>query len=678
MKPSTEKRLFQYALTSKKYILIGLVCLIIAVGLELTGPFIAKRVIDNHIVGIQTNWTQVEEQHDTDTIRFNGMFLKRADRLTDQDQLVSQHTLLQSGKNFYLVNQEVPPNSSVQSANDDRITISYNNTTEQINGIKLNVSDLYTFFQPEISPIVLLLGLYLGLILIASIFQYFKTYLLQVSANKIIQRMRNDVFQRVEELPMNYFVKRPAGKIVARVTNDTEAIKELYVKVLETFVNGFVYMTGIFVALFLLNASLATICLIVIPILFVWMKLFKKYASKYNRVIRSTNSEINASINESIQGMPIIQAFRRTNETQGEFEQLNTRHYVYQKKMIVLSALTSFNLVNALRGVAFVAFIWFFGSNALSGGSLITAGVLYAFVDYLTRLFEPMTQIVNQLPQLEQARVAGARVFELLDEKGEKIEQLEMNRIKGDVLFDNVSFAYEKDDYILKNVNFHVKPGETVAFVGHTGSGKSSIMNLLFRFYDPQKGSIKIDGMETSTLTRQQVRHHIGIVLQDPFIFTGTVLSNITLNDPAITREKAIAALKAVGADQFIERLPNQYDEPVGENGSEFSTGQRQLLSFARALAFDPAILILDEATANIDTETEGLIQEAMKVLAKGRTMLVIAHRLSTIQHADEIIVLERGQIIEKGTHQELLQQRGNYYQMYKMQQGTSNKIPAV
>ncbi|WP_208590226.1 ABC transporter ATP-binding protein [Gracilibacillus suaedae] len=678
MKPSTEKRLFQYALTSKKYILIGLVCLIIAVGLELTGPFIAKRVIDNHIVGIQTNWTQVEEQHDADVVHFNGMFLKRTDRLTDQDHMINQYTLLQSGKNFYLVDQEVPPNSSVQTANDDLITISYNNTTEQVNGTQLTVSELYKFFQPEIKPIVLLLGLYLGLILIASIFQYFKTYLLQVSANKIIQRMRNDVFQRVEELPMNYFVKRPAGKIVARVTNDTEAIKELYVKVLETFVNGFVYMTGIFVALFLLNASLATICLIVIPILFVWMKLFKKYAGKYNRVIRSTNSEINASINESIQGMPIIQAFRRTNETQGEFEQLNSRHYTYQKKMIVLSALTSFNLVNALRGVAFVAFIWFFGSNALSGESLITAGILYAFVDYLTRLFEPMTQIVNQLPQLEQARVAGARVFELLDEKGEKIGKLEMNRIKGDVLFDNVSFAYEKDDYILKNVNFRVKPGETVAFVGHTGSGKSSIMNLLFRFYDPQKGSIKIDSIDTSTLTRQQVRHHIGIVLQDPFIFTGTVLSNITLNDPAITRAKAIAALKAVGADQFIEKLPNQYDEPVGENGSEFSTGQRQLLSFARALAFDPAILILDEATANIDTETEGLIQEAMKILAKGRTMLVIAHRLSTIQHADEIIVLQRGQIIEKGTHQELLQQRGNYHQMYKMQQGTSNKIPAV
>lgn len=678
MKPSTEKRLFQYALTNKKYIIIGLLCLIVAVGLELTGPFIAKRVIDNHIVGIQTNWTQITENKDANTVELNGTFLKRADRLTNDDHVISQHTLLQSEKDYYLINDEVPANSLVQTVNNDTITISYNNTTEQVSGFQLKVSDLYTFFQPEIHPIILLLGLYLGLILIASVFQYLKTYLLQVSANKIIQRMRNDVFEHIEQLPMNYFVKRPAGKIVARVTNDTEAIKELYVKVLETFVNGFIYMTGIFIALFLLNSTLAAICLIVVPLLFIWMQLFKIYAGKYNRVIRSTNSEINASINESIQGMPVIQAFRRTKETQDEFEQLNTRHYVYQKKMIVLSALTSFNLVNALRGIAFVAFIWFFGSHSLSGETMITAGVLYAFVDYLTRLFEPMTQIVNQLPQLEQARVAGARVFELLDEKGEKIEKIEMNRIYGDVQFDNVSFAYENDNYILQNVSFHVQPGQTAAFVGHTGSGKSSIMNLLFRFYDHQKGTIKIDGVDTSTLSRQQVRHHIGIVLQDPFIFTGTVLSNITLNDPSISREKAIASLKAVGADQFIEKLPKQYDEPVGENGSQFSTGQRQLLSFARALAFDPAILILDEATASIDTETEGMIQEAMKVLAKGRTMLVIAHRLSTIQHADQIIVLERGKIIEKGTHEELLEQCGNYHQMYKMQQGASNKLPAV
>ncbi|SHM46341.1 ABC transporter ATP-binding protein [Gracilibacillus kekensis] len=670
MKPSTEKRLFQYALSRKKLIIIGLICLIIAVGLELTGPFIAKRVIDHHIVGIQTTWLEVEANSDTDTVDYKDSFFKREDRLKESDAILNEYTLVQSENNYYLVEGTISRHRSIEVIDDGRLKISYDQSTELIAGEQLSAGDLYTFFGPEVHPIILLLSLYLGLILIAAVFQYTKTYLLQISANKIIQKMRNDVFHHIEALPMQYFVNRPAGKIVARVTNDTEAIKELYVKVLETFVNGFIYMTGIFVALFLLNTTLASICLLLIPLLFVWMKLYKKYAGNYNYVIRTTNTDINGSINESIQGMPIIQAFRRTKETQQEFEVLNNRHFSYQKKLIVLNALTSFNLVNAIRGVAFVAFIWFFGSSSLTGESVITAGVLYAFVDYLTRLFEPITQIVNQLPQLEQARVAGARVFELLDEEDEEIHPIDSTTIEGDVKFENVGFAYTSNNYILHNISFHIKPGETAAFVGHIGSGKSSIMNLLFRFYDPQKGAIKIDGKDTSSLSKQQVRQNIGIVLQDPFIFTGTVLSNITLNDPTISREKAIASLKAVGADQFIEKLPKQYDETVGENGSEFSTGQRQLLSFARALAFDPSILILDEATANIDTETEGQIQEAMKVLAKGRTMLVIAHRLSTIQHADQIIVLERGNIIEKGTHHELLQLYGNYYQMFKMQQG--------
>lgn len=670
MKPSTEKRLLRYALSSKKTISIALICLIIAVGLELTGPFIAKTIIDNHIVGIETDWVQVEEQNDSNTIAYKDRFLKRSDRLQADDQVMDTYTFMQAGRHYYLIDDQIPLNSSIEVVNDESIAVTSNNSTETIAAEKVATRDLYRFFEPELNPIVWLLVLYVGLLLIAAIFQYMKTYLLQVHANKIIQRMRNDVFKKVEELPMQYFVKQPAGKILARVTNDTEAIKELYVKVLETFVNGFIYMTGIMIALFLLNKTLATICLILLPILLLFMMFYKKYAGKYNRVIRSVNSEINASINESIQTMPIIQAFRRTDERQAEFEQLNDRHFRYQKKMIALSALSSYNLVNAIRGIAFIGFIWYFGSRSFSVENVISTGLLYAFVDYLTRLFESLTQMVNQLPQLEQARVSAGRVFELLDEDTEVIDNKEIDRISGEVTFDNVSFGYEKDDYILKNVAFHVLPGQTVAFVGHTGSGKSSVMNLLFRFYDPQKGVIAIDGIDTATLTRQQVRQHIGIVLQDPFIFTGTVLSNITLDDPTIKREQAIAALKAVGADRFIEKLPKQYDEPVGENGSEFSTGQRQLLSFARALAFNPAILVLDEATANIDTETEGMIQQAMNILAEGRTMLVIAHRLSTIQHADQIIVLENGQIIEKGTHDQLIKEDGNYYQMFKMQQG--------
>lgn len=669
MKPSTEKRLVQYAMRNKKMIFFGLFCLLLAVALELTGPFIAKRLIDEHIVGIENHWMEVQDD-DNQTVEYQGRLFKRADRLSEQDEVIRKVTLLQAERSYYLIEEEVPLTGNRSLNNEGAVVIQTPEQTWTVAGEKLTLGALYRFFSPEVQPIIWLLVLYMGLIVIASVFQYLKTYLLQVSSNRIIKQMRDDVFGHIQRLPISYFVNRPAGKIVARVTNDTEAIRELYVKVLETFASGMIYMSGIFFALFLLDIRLAAVTLLVIPIMVIWMKWYKVYAGKFNRVIRSTVSDINGFINEAIQGMPIIQAFRRTKSIEDEFETLNHRHYTYQIKMNTLNALTSFNLVNVIRNLAFVAFIWYFGGMSLNGTGIVSVGVLYAFVDYLTRLFEPMNQMISQLPQLEQARVAGSRVFELMDQEGEEVKDESISRYKGEVVFDHVWFAYEEDDYVLKNMSFKIEPGQTAAFVGHTGSGKSSVMNLLFRFYDPQKGKIMIDGMDTKSLSRQQVRKHIGIVLQDPFIFTGTIISNVTMNDPSITREQAIAALKAVGADSFIKKLPNQYDEPVKEKGSEFSAGQRQLISFARALAFDPAILILDEATASIDTETEGLIQEALKILTKGRTTLVIAHRLSTIQQADQIFVLERGKIIEKGTHDQLIQQQGNYYQMYKMQQG--------
>jgi ATP-binding cassette subfamily B protein len=666
MKASVEKRLLHYLFINKQTITFALIALIIAVALELTGPFIAKQVIDRHIVGVQTEWVAITSNDDNDTIELDNRYLKRSDRLDENDVVINTVTFVQVNRDYYLAEGTVPVGETLTVSEDGASLISDESSFQ---AEKLSAATAANFFAPEVRPIMRWLALYLGLILIAAVFQYLKTYLLQVHANNIIQTMRNDVFETVERLPMRYFVNMPAGKILARVTNDTEAIKELYVRVLETFVNGFIYMTGIIIALYLLNPTLATISLMLLPLLMLFMKFYKTYAGKYNDVIRTVNSDINASINESIQTMPIIQAFRRANDRADEFEQLNDKHYRYQKKMVALSALTSYNLVNVLRGIAFLSFIWFFGNQSLSGTMLVSTGLLYAFVDYLTRLFEPMTQMVNQLPQLEQARVSARRVFQLLDEETEAIEYATLPRINGDIRFDQVSFSYDKGETILKDLSFHVAPGETTAFVGHTGSGKSSVMNLLFRFYDPDSGKVLLDGVDTQTLTRQQTRAHMAIVLQDPFIFTGTVLSNITLNDPKISRDQAIEALKAVGADRFIDKLPRQYDEPVGENGNEFSTGERQLLSFARALAFDPAILILDEATANIDSETELMIQEAMTVLSKGRTMLVIAHRLSTIQHADQIIVLNKGEIIERGTHLSLLNEQGSYYQMYKMQQ---------
>ncbi|MBX0357277.1 ABC transporter ATP-binding protein [Halobacillus sp. Nhm2S1] len=668
MKKSAEKQLFQYAWLFRKRIFIGLVCLIIAVALELTGPFIAKRLIDQHIIGIENQWYQVESK-DEHTVRYRDALYKRSDRRDESDETLQTRTILQVGRDYYFTEEQVPITGSRQWK-DGVLTIETSDRTYRIGAEKLKLQELYSFFLPEMKSIYWLLSLYVGLLLIASVFQFSHTFLLQKSSNRIIKKMRDDLFSHIQTLPIQFFVNQPAGKVVARVTNDTESIRELYVKVLATFVTSFFYMGGIYIALLLLDWKLALLSLLLIPILLIWMKLFKGYAGRYNRVIRSTVSDMNGNINEAIQGMSIIQSFRQERQTLADFERLNERHFTYQRKLIRLSALTSFNLVNVLRNLAFVAFIWYFGAGSIGPEGIVTAGVLYAFVDYLNRLFQPVTDLVNQLPQLEEARVAAGRVFEILDERGETVVNKPIERYKGDIHFDQVTFAYKKGNEVLKDLSFNVNPGETAAFVGHTGSGKSSIMNLLFRFYDPQQGTIRINGKSTSEWSRQQVRSHMGIVLQDPFIFSGTILSNVTMGDERISREMAIEALKAVGADHFVEKLPGKYDEPVNEKGDTLSMGERQLVSFARALAFDPAILILDEATANIDTETEQVIQQALEVLKEGRTTLVIAHRLSTIQQADQIFVLNHGTIMEQGTHQQLIHSKGEYYRMYQMQQG--------
>ncbi|WP_188456558.1 ABC transporter ATP-binding protein [Virgibacillus oceani] len=673
MKPSTEKRLLRYALDFKKSIIIGLICLVIAVALELAGPLIAKKVIDDHILGVEGNWQMVEQNDDKYTVSYQGNYYKRADRLTEADQTGELATIVQVEKDYYFVKGDVPLTGK-RSVEGNTISITTAEETVTAHGEKLSLADIYPFFKPERGPILFLLGLYMALLLIAAFFQFFKTFLLQKVSNQIVKKMRNDIFAHTQRIPINYYVDQPAGKIVARITNDTEAIRDLYERVLSIVVTSIIYMAGIFAALFILDVKLAAISLLLIPLIYGWMKVYKHFGTKYNKVIRQTVSEINGNINEAIQGMPIIQAFSREKKTKEEFEVLNERNFTYQRKLVKLSALTSYNLVTVIRNLAFVGFIWYFGFISFEPGGIISVGLLYAFVDYLNRLFEPVTDIVNQLPLIEQARVAGGRVFELIDRDGEEVVNDKIEKYRGNIRFDHVSFAYNDEDYVIKDMSFEVKAGQTAAFVGHTGSGKSSIMNLLFRFYDPQKGSIMIDGQKTKEWSRQQVRSYMGIVLQDPFLFSGTIISNVTMNDPRITREMAIQSLKAVGADRFIEKLPHKYDEKVTEGGSTFSLGERQLLSFARALAFDPAILILDEATANIDTETESIIQKALDVLKKGRTTLVIAHRLSTIQQADTIFVLEHGKIIEKGNHEALISEKGLYHQMYQMQQGKARE----
>lgn len=522
-------------------------------------------------------------------------------------------------------------------------------------------------------PIAYLLAVYLGLGVVAAVFRFLEYLYLQKGANRIIQKMRNDVYKHVQTLPIRYFDSLPAGKVVSRITNDTEAIRELFVTVLSQFATSFMYMGGIYVAMFYLDWKLAAMMLVLVPLLYGWMLLYRKFAAKYNHVVREKLSDMNAMINESIQGMTIIQAFRREKQMKEEFEEMNNKHYKFQQKLLILEATASYNMVGVLRSLVFVLFIWYFGTNTITANSAVTVGVLYAFVDYIIRLFNPISGIVNQFAKLEQALVAAERVFRLLDREGEAVSDENIARYRGNVRVENVWFAYKDEEYVLKDISFEAKQGETVALVGHTGSGKSSIMNLLFRFYDATKGAITIDGQDITKMSRQAVREHMGIVLQDPYLFTGTIESNVSLGDKRITRKMVEDALAAVGGERVLKHLPGGIDEPVVEKGSTLSSGQRQLVSFARALAFDPAILILDEATSNIDTETEEIIQHAMEVLKKGRTTFIIAHRLSTIKNADRILVLDRGSIVESGSHDELMKLGGQYYQMYQIQSGMSS-----
>ena len=521
----------------------------------------------------------------------------------------------------------------------------------------------------ELAPVLMLLGLYMGLLLIASIGNFSQSYILQSTALQIIKNMRMDLMRHIQRIPLRYFDNTPIGQVVSRIANDTEAVRDLFMSFMATFVVSMVQLSGIFIALFILDAHLALFCLLLPPLFAVIMVVHLKYSKIFITIMRARLSDMNAMINESIVVMPIIQAFRREKVTLDEFEVLNEDRYVNQIKQFRIFSLSSRNIVGTIGSLVTAYGDLVFWPESLE--TVISYGVFYAFIDYLGRIFQPIIGIFDQLTNAQRAFVSADKVFAIMDIEGMEVEETDaVQRPEGIVKFDNITFAYKAGENVLKGISFEARKGETVALVGHTGSGKSSIMNLLLGFYEPDQGKITIDGQDISGFSKQALRKHMGIVLQDPYLFAGDIKFNVSLYNKEITIDRVKSALHDVGAAPFIEQLPNGYDEQVVERGSTLSSGQRQLISFARALAFDPSILILDEATASIDSETEGLIQQALKVVSEGRTTLVIAHRLSTIRDADQILVLHRGEIVERGNHEALMALEGRYYKMYQLQKG--------
>lgn len=492
--------------------------------------------------------------------------------------------------------------------------------------------------------------------------------LLQETGQKIIYAIRNELFAHMEGLSMRFFDLTPVGKIVTRITNDVESVNELYTNILVKLFKNVVKIAGLAAVMLMLDMHMALVSFVMIPAILVLTIVFKQISRRAYQLVRTRITALNTFLSENISGMKVIQIFNREKEKYGEFcEKSQELYRANFREMLVFAVFRpSIYLVSVIALVIVIGN----GSLGVLEGTL-SLGTMYIFIQYINSFFEPIQELAEQFSTLQSAVASAEKIFTLLDEKpllSDKERPTVLPEVRGRIEFDHVWFAYNDEDYILKDVSFTIEPGQRVAFVGATGAGKSSILNLIGRYYDIQKGEIRIDGVNIKDLTRDQIRKSIGQVQQDVFIFTGDIKSNIRLRNEEISDEAIEEAAKEVNAARFIEKLQNRYEERVSERGATFSAGQRQLLSFARTLAFDPAILILDEATANIDTETEQWIQEALERLMKGRTTIMVAHRLSTIQHADKIIVMHKGRIRESGTHQELLEQGGIYKKLYELQ----------
>jgi len=533
--------------------------------------------------------------------------------------------------------------------------------------VGLDPSLIEALRQPDLTAVARIAWIYLGLVLLTFALSYAQVYILHYTGQRIVYNIRQQIYSHLQRMPIRFFDRNPVGRLVTRATNDTEALNEMFTNVVVNLFKDVLMLTGILVVMLRVHWQLALVSLCVTPLLLVVSILFRRYAREAYREVRAKLARINATLAENIAGMRITQIFHQEERQYKRFEAINTEHYKAMMKELRVFALFR-PAVEFFSSLALSLIIWYGGGRVVQGS--LEFGVLYLFVQYMQMFFQPITDLTEQYNIMQAAMASAERIFLILDTPPEEDEPdaKPVPYVRGEIEFDHVWFAYNDEDWVLKDVTFHVKPGETVALVGATGAGKTSITNLINRFYDIQKGVIRIDGQDIRTLKRRDLRRHIGIVLQDVFLFTGDIEGNITLGNNQISPAKVREAARLVNAEKFIERLPGGYKAPVMERGASFSAGQRQLLAFARALAYDPAILILDEATSNIDTETEQLIQEALKKLIEGRTTIIIAHRLSTIQHADKIIVLHKGEIREMGTHQELLKKRGLYYRLYQLQ----------
>ena len=636
-----------------------LVLFIIAV--ELYRPIIIGNAIDQYINGYYHPYVEADVSA-SDAVNWNGLVLSRDQAVSKADSASFYQIFLWKDHYYMAENLTRAECTALQNA-DTSVLKNYVREGAQ----KLTSNDLKVLRQNDFKGISKAGILFLLLLFSGFFLNLADTWLLQKMGQQIVYKLREETFTHIHSLSLSFFNTTPVGKLVTRVSNDTEAVNELFSTILVKLFKNVVKIIGYAVVMLSINVKMAGISFLLLPLVAILTFVFRHLSRKAYQITRNKITELNTFLSEHISGMKLIQIFAREKEKYSEFEGKSMELYRANFREIMTFAIfrPSIYLVSVIAMILVIRT----GSLSVLNGSL-SLGTLFVFITYISSFFEPIQELSEQLGTLQSSIASAEKIFSVLDVKPEIVSPADPApvNILGEIEFRHVWFAYEEENYILKDVSFVIHPGEKAAFVGATGAGKSTILNLIGRYFDIQKGQILIDGIDIHEIDLDVLRGAIGQVQQDVFIFTGDIKSNISLNNEAISPDDVRRAAEIVNADPFIQKLPHGYDEPVTERGSTLSAGQRQLLSFARTLAYDPKILVLDEATANIDTETETLITQALARLMDGRTTIMVAHRLSTIQHADKIIVMHHGEIKESGTHQELLAKDGLYKKLYELQ----------
>lgn len=640
---------------------LATVLVLFIITVELYRPIIIGNAIDQYINGYYHPYVEADVSA-SDAVNWNGLVLSRDQAVSKADSASFYQIFLWKDHYYMAENLTRAECTALQNA-DTSVLKNYVREGAQ----KLTSNDLKVLRQNDFKGILKAGILFLLLLFSGFFLNLADTWLLQKMGQQIVYKLREETFTHIHSLSLSFFNTTPVGKLVTRVSNDTEAVNELFSTILVKLFKNVVKIIGYAVVMLSINVKMASISFLLLPLVAILTFVFRHLSRKAYQITRNKITELNTFLSEHISGMKLIQIFAREKEKYSEFEGKSMELYRANFREIMTFAIfrPSIYLVSVIAMILVIRT----GSLSVLNGSL-SLGTLFVFITYISSFFEPIQELSEQLGTLQSSIASAEKIFSVLDVKPEIVSPADPApvNILGEIKFRHVWFAYEEENYILKDVSFVIHPGEKAAFVGATGAGKSTILNLIGRYFDIQKGQILIDGIDIHEIDLDVLRGAIGQVQQDVFIFTGDIKSNISLNNEAISPDNVRQAAEIVNADPFIQKLPHGYDEPVTERGSTLSAGQRQLLSFARTLAYDPKILVLDEATANIDTETETLITQALARLMDGRTTIMVAHRLSTIQHADKIIVMHHGEIKESGTHQELLAKDGLYKKLYELQ----------